>query len=162
MSKTQKTLVWALVLSPFLILFSLVQFTALEFFGPLPSLEELDNPENNLATQVFSEDGVRLGEYYFENRKSCQYQELPAHLLEALIATEDIRFESHSGVDARSLFRAVYGVLTKKESGGASTISQQLAKLMFTEQPATGIDRVMQKIKEWVISAQLEKRYTKK
>ncbi len=162
MSKTQKTLVWVLVLSPFLILFSLVQFTALELFGPLPSLEELDNPENNLATQVFSEDGVRLGEYYFENRKSCQYQELPPHLIEALIATEDIRFESHSGVDARSLFRAVYGVLTKKESGGASTISQQLAKLMFTEQPATGIDRVMQKIKEWVISAQLEKRYTKK
>ena len=162
MSKVHKILIWFLVLSPFLILFSMVQLTAYGFFGPLPSLEELDNPENNLATQVFSENGVRLGEYYFENRKSCQYNELPQHLIDALIATEDVRFENHSGIDARSLLRAVYGVVTsKKESGGASTISQQLAKLMFTEQPSSGVDRVMQKVKEWVISAQLEKRYTK-
>ena len=163
MSKAQKILMWLLVLGPFLTLFGVVYLTAFGVFGPLPSIEELDNPENNLATQVFSEDGVRLGEYYFENRKSCQYNELPKHLIDALIATEDIRFKSHSGIDARSLFRAVYGVLTsKKESGGASTISQQLAKLMFTEQPSSGVDRVMQKVKEWVISAHLEKRYTKK
>jgi len=118
MSKVHKILIWFLVLSPFLILFSMVQLTAYGFFGPLPSLEELDNPENNLATQVFSENGVRLGEYYFENRKSCQYNELPQHLIDALIATEDVRFENHSGIDARSLLRAVYGVVTsKKESG---------------------------------------------
>ena len=162
MSKTKKILIWGCVLSPFIILFVLIQLTSLGVFGELPTFEELENPKNNLATEIISEDGIVLGKYFFENRSKTKYKELPENLINALIATEDIRFMNHSGVDVRALARAVLGVFTGKSSaGGASTLTQQLAKMLFTDQPSTGIGRVMQKLKEWVIAAQLEKRYTK-
>ena len=162
MSKTKKILIWGCVLSPFIILFVLIQLTSLGVFGELPTFEELENPKNNLATEIISEDGIVLGKYFFENRSKTNYKELPENLINALIATEDIRFMNHSGVDVRALARAVLGVFTGKSSaGGASTLTQQLAKMLFTDQPSTGIGRVMQKLKEWVIAAQLEKRYTK-
>ena len=162
MNKKRLTLLWALVLSPFITLFSLVYLTALGFFGDLPTFNQLENPKNNLATEIISEDGVVLGKYFFENRTKTSYNELPQNLINALIATEDIRFRSHSGIDMRSLLRAVYGVFSgNTSSGGASTITQQLAKMLFTEHPCSGLGRVMQKLKEWIIAAQLEKRYTK-
>ena len=162
MNKKRLTLLWALVLSPFITLFSLVYLTALGFFGDLPTFNQLENPKNNLATEIISEDGVVLGKYFFENRTKTSYNELPQNLINALIATEDIRFRSHSGIDMRSLLRAVYGVFSgNTSSGGASTITQQLAKMLFTEHPSSGLGRVMQKLKEWIIAAQLEKRYTK-
>ena len=162
MNKKRLTLLWALVLSPFITLFSLVYLTALGFFGDLPTFNQLENPKNNLATEIISEDGVVLGKYFFENRTKTSYNELPQNLINALIATEDIRFRSHSGIDIRSLLRAVYGVFSgNTSSGGASTITQQLAKMLFTEHPSSGLGRVMQKLKEWIIAAQLEKRYTK-
>ena len=162
MNKKRLTLLWALVLSPFITLFSLVYLTALGFFGDLPTFNQLENPKNNLATEIISEDGVVLGKYFFENRTKTSYNELPQNLINALIATEDIRFRSHSGIDVRSLLRAVYGVFSgNTSSGGASTITQQLAKMLFTEHPSSGLGRVMQKLKEWIIAAQLEKRYTK-
>ena len=162
MRKIKIILIWVLITSPFTILFILVRLTAGGVFGELPTFDQLENPKNNLATEIISEDGKILGKYFFENRSKVKYNELPQNLVDALIATEDIRFRDHSGVDSRALLRAIFGVITlKSNSGGASTITQQLAKMLFTEKPSTGIERVMQKLKEWIISAQLEKRYTK-
>ena len=171
MTKFKIISLWVIVLSPFIGLFSLVYLTSIGVFGDLPTFEELENPRNNLATEIISEDGVLLGTYFIENRSKVKRNEIPENLIKALIATEDIRFKEHSGIDGRSLSRAVVGTtkeylaktigIEMKSSGGASTISQQLAKMLFTEKPSSGIDRVMQKIKEWIIAIQLEKRYTK-
>ena len=128
-------------------------------FGEMPTFEELENPETNLATEIFSSDGETLGKYYNENRTPVKFEDLPPHLIEALVATEDERYYEHSGIDARSTLRAAV-FLGKK--GGASTITQQLAKLLFTENASRNpFARVMQKAKEWVIAARLERQYTK-
>ena len=162
MNKIKIIFIWAVLLSPFLALFTLIQLTSLGVFGALPTFDQLENPKNNLATEIISEDGVVLGKYFFENRSKVKYKELPENLIDALIATEDIRFREHSGVDGRSFLRALFGVIFKKNNaGGASTITQQLAKMLFTKKPSSGVERIMQKLKEWIISAQLEKRYTK-
>lgn len=162
MSRKKIILLWAFILSPFLALFILVQLTSLGFFGSLPNLEQLENPKNNLATEVISEDGVVLGKYFFENRSKARYDELPENLIEALISTEDIRFAGHSGIDGRAVLRAISGLfIGKNSSGGASTITQQLAKMLFTVHPSSGLGRIMQKLKEWIIAAHLERRYTK-
>ena len=162
MNKFKIISLWLIVLSPFIGLFLLVNLTSIGVFGDLPTLEELDNPQNNLATEIISEDGILLGKYFFENRSRVKYNEIPESLINALISIEDVRFRKHSGIDGRSLLRAIVGAMMgKSSSGGASTISQQLAKMLFTEKPSSGIDRVMQKFKEWIIAAQLEKRYTK-
>ena len=148
--------------SPFLGLFILINLTSIGFFGSLPTFDQLENPKNNLATEIISEDGIVLGKYFFENRSRVKYNEIPKNLINALISTEDVRFREHSGIDGRALLRAIVGAITrKKNSGGASTITQQLSKMLFTKQPSSGTDRVMQKLKEWIIAAQLERRYTK-
>lgn len=153
---------WLIIISPFIVLFLLVNLTSIGVFGDLPTFEQLENPKNSLATEIISEDGVVLGKYFFENRSKVKYNELPDNLISAFISTEDIRFRQHSGVDGRALLRAITGlIMGNSSSGGASTITQQLAKMLFTQQPSSGIARVMQKLKEWIISAQLEKRYTK-
>ena len=162
MSRYRKILLWLIITSPFFGLFLLVNLTAMGVFGDLPTFEQLENPKNNLATEIISEDGIVLGKYFFENRSRASYNEIPENLINAFISTEDVRFRNHSGIDGRALLRAIYGALTgKSSSGGASTITQQLSKMLFTEKPSSGIDRVMQKLKEWIISGQLEKRYTK-
>ena len=162
MTKKNKILLWGIILSPFIILFGLVQLTALGLFGDLPAFDQLENPKNNLATEIISEDGVVLGKYFFENRSWARHDELPQSLIDAVLATEDVRFNKHSGVDARALVRAIFGIfIGKSSSGGASTITQQLAKMLFTDLPSSGLGRVMQKLKEWIIAAQLERHYTK-
>jgi len=162
MSRIKIILIWLIITSPFLVLFTLVQLTALDVFGELPTFEQLENPKNNLATEIISEDGIVLGKYFFENRSNAKYKELPENLIRAFISTEDIRFREHSGIDGRALLRAMVGVIIgNSSSGGGSTITQQLAKMLFTQQPSSGGARVMQKLKEWIISTQLEKRYTK-
>ena len=162
MSRYRKILLWLIITSPFFGLFLLVNLTAMGVFGDLPTFEQLENPKNNLATEIISEDGIVLGKYFFENRSRASYNEIPENLINAFISTEDVRFRNHSGIDGRALLRAIYGALTgKSSSGGASTITQQLSKMLFTEKPSSGIERVMQKLKEWIISGQLEKRYTK-
>ena len=162
MNKFKIAIIWTTVLSPFLVLFTLILLAKTEFFGELPSFDQLENPKNNLATEIISHDGVVLGKYFFENRSRVKYEEIPQDLVNALVATEDVRFYNHSGIDARALLRAVFGVLSgSSNTGGASTITQQLAKMLFTEQPSTGVQRVIQKLKEWVIAAELEKHYTK-
>ncbi|NEV92955.1 penicillin-binding protein [Psychroflexus sp. YR1-1] len=127
--------------------------------GPMPTFEELENPETNLATEVISVDGETLGKYFKENRTPINFEDLPDHLVNALVATEDERFYSHSGIDARGTLRAAI-FLGKK--GGASTITQQLSKLLFTDPNKSGtFNRIIQKIKEWVIAVRLEEQYAK-
>ncbi|HZH70708.1 MAG TPA: transglycosylase domain-containing protein, partial [Flavobacteriaceae bacterium] len=150
---------WLLVaggIGAVILLFLLASWGA---FGKLPTFEELENPETNLATEIVSSDGQTLGKFYRENRTPVNYEDLPEHLIKALVATEDERFYSHSGIDAKGTLRAaVY--LGKK--GGASTITQQLSKLLFTGQSSrNSIYRGLQKVKEWVIATQLERQYTK-
>ena len=96
--------------------------------GHMPSFNDLENPESNLATEIISSDGETIGKFYNENRSSITYEELPKHLVDALVATEDERFYEHSGIDARGTLRAITSLGT---SGGASTLSQQLAKQLF-------------------------------
>ena len=153
--------VWLVVMSPLLLLFVTLYLTSLGIFGDLPTFEQLENPKNNLATEIISSDGVVLGKYFFENRSNIKYHNISPNLVNALIATEDIRFNSHSGIDVRALLRAVKGQITGSNSGGASTITQQLAKMLFTDTPASGVQRIMQKFKEWIIAVRLERQYTK-
>jgi penicillin-binding protein 1A len=128
--------------------------------GKMPDHTRLENPETDLATEIISADGKTLGKFYFnDNRTPVDFEALPKHLVDALIATEDVRYYDHSGIDARGTLRAAV-FLGKR--GGASTISQQLAKLLFTKKASGNIvKRVIQKIKEWVIATRLERQYTK-
>lgn len=129
-------------------------------FGALPTFEAIENPESSIATEIISEDGVVIGRIWqSENRSPVKYTELSPHLVNALIATEDERFYEHSGIDFRSTARAVV-FMGKK--GGASTLTQQLAKLLFTRDPSQNtLERIIQKLKEWIIAIQLERNYTK-
>ena len=132
-----------------------------ELLGALPEFEDLENPEKNFATEIISADGKTLGKFYKENRTPVAYEDLPKSLIQGVIATEDERFYGHSGIDFKSTFRAS---IKLGKSGGASTITQQLAKLLFTKQAGTKnkFKRILQKIKEWIIAFRLEKQYTKK
>jgi penicillin-binding protein 1A len=128
-------------------------------FGSMPSFEELENPNSNLATEIISSDGVVLGKFYNENRTSIKYKDLPKHLVDALVSTEDERFYDHSGIDARGTLRAVSSLGT---NGGASTLTQQLAKLLFHGEGSKFLPfRIVQKVKEWIIAIRLERQYTK-
>ncbi len=153
---------WRLFIAGFVAV--ILFFLGLIFFGDIPSTEVLENPKSNLASEVISADGVVLGRFYRQNRVPVRYDELSPHLVNALVATEDERFAEHSGIDAealgRVLARTVLGGNTS--SGGGSTISQQLAKLLFTN-PARNIwERIPQKFKEWITAVKIESRYTKK
>ncbi len=128
-------------------------------FGSMPSFEDLENPNSNLATEVISTDGATIGKFYNENRTRIKYGDLPKHLVDALIATEDERFYEHSGIDGRGTMRAALSLGT---SGGASTLTQQLAKLLFHgEGSKFFLFRIVQKAKEWIIAIRLERQYTK-
>nr|WP_299343415.1 transglycosylase domain-containing protein [Allomuricauda sp.] len=128
-------------------------------FGTMPTFEHLENPNTNLATEIISSDNQTLGKFYLDdNRTPVSYDELPQNLVHALVATEDARYYEHSGIDARGTVRAVAFLGTR---GGASTISQQLSKLLFTKKPSGGLGRIIQKVKEWVIAIRLERQYTK-
>jgi len=127
-------------------------------FGTLPTFEELENPESNLATKIISVDGKQLGTYYNENRTPIKYEQLPQNLVDALVATEDERYYEHSGIDFRGTARAM-AYLGK--NGGASTVTQQLSKLLFSNPPSSTLERLLQKAKEYVIATRLERQYTK-
>lgn len=134
-------------------------FASWGLFGSMPSFEELENPESNLATEVISSDGETIGKFYNENRTAIKYSDLPKHLVDALVSTEDERFYDHSGIDARGTLRAITSFGT---SGGASTITQQLAKLLFHgERSKNPVIAITQKVKEWIIATRLERQYTK-
>src|SRR5690606_10452478 len=136
------------------------QLAAWGFLGEMPTFERLENPQTNLATEVISSDGKTLGKYYLDdNRTPVPFAQLPENLVQALVATEDARYYSHSGIDARGTLRALVFL---GQRGGASTIPQQLSKLLFTVRPSDSTwDRIIQKIKEWIIAIRLERQYTK-
>lgn len=153
---------WSIFLIAWGIVILLFTFISLGWLGFMPSFEELENPKTNLATEIISEDGYVLGKFYIENRSNVAYSQLSKHLEEALIATEDVRFYKHSGIDAKALFRVTAGVLTGRRKGGGSTISQQLAKNLFprNEDPSV-FQLVLTKFKEWVVAVKLERNYSK-
>ena len=129
-------------------------------FGEMPDHTVLENPKTNLATEIISSDGKTLGKFYLnDNRTPVSYEELSQHLIDALLATEDARFHSHSGIDGIGTLRAMF---TLGSGGGASTISQQLAKQLFHGEGSRNIiERILQKAKEWIIAIRLERQYTK-
>ena len=136
------------------------------WIGYMPPIEDLQNPINRYATQVYSADGKIIGTWSSDrgNRVMVDYTQLPTTLVQALVATEDVRFYDHSGIDFFALGRAIVkrGIMGQKSAGGGSTITQQLAKQLFTEKPAhTTLERVLQKPIEWVIAVELERNYTK-
>jgi len=150
--------VYAMLLIAGILFFGLIR---IGLFGKLPDIDELENPKSKLASELISADGALLGKYFLQNRSNIEFKDLNPNTTNALIATEDERFRSHSGIDWKSILRALVGV---GKSGGGSTITQQLAKNLFhveERSPSTKIGRVFQKFKEWIISIQLERRYTK-
>lgn len=135
------------------------------WIGYMPPVEDLENPNYKFATQIFSEDGKVLGTYSFskENRVYVGYNDLSPNIINALIATEDVRFAEHSGIDVIALFRAIVkrGLLFQKNAGGGSTITQQLSKQLYSPSADNVMERLFQKPIEWVISVKLERYYTK-
>ncbi len=135
-------------------------FTAANFglLGKMPSLKELENPEADLATEIYTADGKLMGKYYAENRSEVKYNEISPNIIHALVATEDQYFYDHSGIDAKAVARAVIKLGT---DGGGSPITQQLAKMMLGQGKGNILKRGTQKIKEWVIAVKLERNFTK-
>ena len=154
-------LLWAIFIAGIVGIFLLFGGAAMGWYGPMPDLQQLENPNTNLASQIISSDGVTLGKYYFDdNRTPITFEELPTNMVNALIATEDERFYDHAGIDWKGTLRA-FVYLGKR--GGASTITQQLARQIFVGvRSRNKIKTVLQKAQEWVIAIQLEQRYTKK
>jgi penicillin-binding protein 1A len=150
---------WFMFLTPILGFVAIM--LGIAWFSDLPDVEELQNPESNQATVVYSSDGKELGRFYAENRVNVAYDKIDQDVINALIATEDERYREHSGIDARSLVRAI---VKMGKGGGASTITQQLAKMQFHQeesQTASFGERIFQKLKEWIIAIRLERLYTK-
>lgn len=155
-----KQILWTLVIltGPAWGLGLLLTLTSMGVFGTLPSVEQISNPETKLATEIITEDGEVLGTFFRENRTPANFDEISPNLINALVATEDERFFEHSGIDARALARAIYGLGSK---GGGSTLTQQLAKMQFNDPARNIVQRIGQKLGEWIIAAQLERLYTK-
>lgn len=131
-------------------------------FGTMPSFEELENPQTNLATEIISADGKVLGTYYVENRSNVRYAELSPYIPQALVSIEDERFTEHSGIDEKALFRVAFGVLTGNKKGGGSTITQQLAKNLFPRGENLSTPKlVLRKFQEWITATKLEHNYSK-
>ena len=134
-------------------------FASWGLFGSMPSFEDLENPNSNLATEIIAADGETIGKFYNENRTSIKYGDLPKHLVDALVSTEDERFYEHSGIDGR---RTLGAAIKLGSNGGASTLTQQLAKLLFHGEGSRFLPlRIVQKAKEWIIAIKLERQYTK-
>jgi penicillin-binding protein 1A len=155
---------WAIVLASLLAAFFFFYLLSNGMLGFMPSFEELENPKSVLASEMISADDKILDKYFIrENRSYIDYKDIPPHLIDALISAEDIRFYRHSGIDLRGLMRAIKGIITfDSSSGGGSTISQQLAKMLFPRDEGTSkFKLVLRKFKEWIIAVKLERSYTK-
>ena len=155
--KKYAKILWWISMSPWFF-FSII--LGIVLFSGLPNIGVLANPKVGLASQIYASDGTSIGAFYKENRSDISYQEIPPHVVDALLATEDVRFREHNGIDARSLVRAAVSL---GSDGGGSTITQQLAKLQFTRgyEEVGILTRVGQKLQEWVIALRLERVYTK-
>ncbi len=155
---------WLIYSIIFLLIILLFTFLSFGWLGFMPSFEELENPKSNLASEIITSDQQILGKYYIENRSNSHYQDLSPSLINALIATEDARFERHSGVDTRSILRVLGKTIIgrQKSSGGGSTITQQLAKNLFPRKKNQSFFMmIITKFKEWITAAKLERNYSK-
>jgi penicillin-binding protein 1A len=166
MRKVFVRFLWAILVAGILTMFAAFFAISKGWMGYIPPIEDLQNPISRYATQIYSADGKLMGTWNYnrENRVMVDYSKLPTSLIHALVATEDVRFYKHSGIDFYALGRAVVkrGLMGNKSAGGGSTITQQLAKQLYTEKPAhTAAERILQKPIEWVIAVKLERNYTK-
>lgn len=161
---------WGIVGGGLLLLVLLFMLIANGLFGHMPTFEDLENPKSNAASEVYSADGELLGTFFVENRSYATFEELPEHLVDALLATEDVRFYRHSGIDAQGLVRVFFKtlLLNQGESGGGSTITQQLAKNLFPRDTVYTRSKTVRflklavsKFKEWITAVKLERNYTK-
>ncbi len=169
MSKTFKRIIlglWLLFVVGILSIYLFFTGIAKGWIGNTPSVEDLENPIDKFATQIISSDGVVLGTFAYtsDNRVWVNFDELSPYLVKALLATEDVRFQEHSGIDLKALVRAIVKrvILQQRSAGGGSTLTQQLAKQLYTEHVARGtVQRALQKPIEWVVAVKLERYYTK-
>lgn len=155
----------------FILFVWMISINFLGLFGTLPDFKTLENPESEIASGLYSTDGALLGTYYRENRSPVKYEDLSANLINALISTEDVRFNDHSGIDMTAMMRVfVKSILLGQDSGGGSTLSQQTAKNLFKTRrdenqgilsSIPGLRMLIIKTKEWIVATQLEKAYTK-
>ena len=160
---------WVIISAPVVLLLTLFILISQNKLGPMPSFEELENPDNSLAAEVYSEDNVLLGKFYVQNRTWTEYEDISPYVVDALIATEDIRFYRHSGIDFRSLARVlVKSIILGQNTGGGSTITQQLAKNLFLPRDLSNDNAIVRsvrlaiaKFKEWQTAVRLERSYTK-
>lgn len=161
---------WGILLGLMVFVIVLFILIAQGSFGVMPTFEELENPNSNLASEVLADDHTVLGSFYVQNRSFVERNELPQELIDALVCTEDIRFYEHSGIDARGLGRVLFKtvMLGKGESGGGSTLTQQLAKNLFPRDSAYSQSKIANKLrlgiakfKEWITAIKLERNYTK-
>lgn len=153
---------WKLLIGAIALFALFIIMIGYEFFGPLPSFRDIEHPKSNQASEIVTDDGRVLGTYFVQNRSNVTYPEISKNVLNALIATEDIRFNEHSGIDFKRTFTIFfYNIIGKKQGG--STITQQLAFNLFSEEgrQRNFFKRVLQKFKEWVIAVKLERNYTK-
>ena len=149
---------WRIFIGGFLLLLVILLGANFGLFGKMPSVEELQNPEAELASEIISSDGALMGKYYAENRSEIKFNEISPNIINALIATEDERFFEHSGIDAQALARVIF---TMGTSGGGSTLTQQLAKLIMGQGKGNIFKRSVDKIKEWIVAVKLERNFTK-
>jgi len=152
-------LLWLTVIGGLAAFLLVLLFASLGLFGKLPSLQELENPQANLASEIYADDGKTLmGKIYTENRSPVDFKDISTNVIDALIATEDVRFYDHSGIDAIAIGRALKGLGSE---GGGSTITQQLAKQILRQGSGWFGKRVLDKVKEWIVALKLEKNFTK-
>jgi penicillin-binding protein 1A len=149
---------WKIFLYAWGSIFLLIFLIYVGLFGKLPSIEELENPSLMSSSEIYADDGTLMGKFYLKDRINVKYQDISPFVIRALIATEDERFYDHSGIDIKSLVRAI--VFLGRE-GGASTITQQTAKALLGQQSRKSVTRVIEKLKEWIVAIRLEKNFTK-
>lgn len=151
---------WRLFFIGFIAFLLMVLFASYGVFGPMPSLKKLENPSILEATEVYADDGTLMGKYYLDkgNRSNVDFKDISKHLVNALVATEDVRFYNHSGIDFRRTLSAIFFLGQK---GGGSTITQQLAKALLDQGSKNKVWRVIEKLKEWIIAIKLERNFTK-
>lgn len=151
---------WQICVGGLLFVVLIISSVGFGLFGELPTFRDLENPKSNLASEVISSDGPVLGSYYIQNRSNAKFKDLSPNLINALIATEDVRFYEHSGIDLKGTFAiALYSVIGKKR--GSSTITQQLAKNLFPRKKQTIFNIGIIKLKEWLTAIKIERNYTK-
>ncbi|MEO6540935.1 MAG: transglycosylase domain-containing protein, partial [Ferruginibacter sp.] len=156
--KRSVKILWRVFLGGFLLVILMFICANFGLFGKMPSLEQIQNPEADLASEIYSSDGILMGKYYSENRSEVKYNEISPNVVNALLATEDERFYDHSGIDAKALARAV---ITLGRDGGGSTLTQQVAKMMLGQGRGNIFKRGFDKMKKWIVAVKLERNFTK-